>query len=284
MRLMASAAAPAGRTAMPSYRFVFVNRLAPIIVIAVWFAGTAPLAFASKTKPIVYETTLEEPGQKTPEVSTDELRAILAKKIGVVLDARPKEEYAIAHIPGSISLDEKGLVRIAQSFPDPATTMVVYSNGPFCDWAKRRAEELARLGYSKVSRYQLGLPVWRALGGIVETSLQGMRRIVYENNAVIVDARSRGEYASGSLPAAETILAGEVRKAKEDRRLRYYDHNTQIIVFANSAAEARAVAEELAGNAYPNSSYFDGSYNDLKRAKFFSERKPSLSYLDGLRP
>ena len=267
---------------MRTHRFVSMNRLAPIMVIAVWFAGAAPLAFASKTKPIVYETTLEEPGQKTPEVSTDEFKAILAKKIGVVFDARPKEEYAVAHIPGTISFDQKGLVRIAQSFPDPATAMVVYSNGPYCDWAKRRAQELVSLGYSKVSRYQLGLPVWRALGGAVETSLKGFRRIFYENNAVIVDARNRAEYAAGTIPAAETILAGEVPKAKEDRRLRYYDHNTQIIVFANNASEARAVAEELARNAYSNSSYFGGSYNELKRAKLFSERKPAPSYLDGL--
>jgi rhodanese-related sulfurtransferase len=267
---------------MRTHRFVSMNRLAPIMVIAVWFAGTAPLAFASKTKPIVYETTLEEPGQTTPEVSTDELRVILAKKNGVVLDARSKEEYAVAHIPGSISIDEKGLVRIAQSIPDRATTMVVYSNGPYCDWAKRRAQELVNLGYSRVSRYQLGLPVWRALGGTVETGLRGFRRIFYENYAVIIDARSRAEYAAGTMPAAETILAGEVRKAKEDRRLRYYDHNTQIIVFANSAGEARTVAEELAQNAYPNSSYFGGSYNELKRAKLFSERKPSPSYLDAL--
>jgi len=261
-----------------------MNKLAPIIVAVVWLAGAVPFAFASKTKPIIYEATLEEPGQKTPEVSTDELKAVLAKRTGVVFDARPKEEYAVSHIPGSISLDEKGLIRIAQSFPDPATTMVLYSNGPFCDWAKRRAEELSRLGYSKVSRYQLGLPVWRALGGTVEISLQGFRRIFHDNNAVIVDARSRAEYASGTIPAAETVLAGQVRKAKEDRRLRYYDHNTHIIVFANSAGEARAVAEELAENAYSNSSYFGGSYNDLKRARLFSERKPSPSYLDGSTP
>ena len=267
---------------MRTHRFVSMNRLAPIMVIAVWFAGAAPLAFASKTKPIVYEATLEEPGQKTPEVSTDELRAFWRKKSESCSMHGRKRNTRSRTSPGAISLDEKGLVRIAQSFPDPATPMVVYSNGPFCDWAKRRAQELVSLGYSKVSRYQLGLPVWRALGGTVETSLKGFRRVFYENNAVIVDARSRAEYAAGTIPAAETILAGEVPKAKEDRRLRYYDHNTQIIVFANNAGEARAVAEELAKNAYPNSSYFGGSYNELKRAKLFSERKPSPSYLDGL--
>lgn len=54
------------------------------------------------------------------------------------------------------------------------------------------------------------------------------------------------------------------------------------MVFSTSANEARAVADEIALNAYPNSSFFGGTYQELKRAKFFSERKPSPSNLDGL--
>ena len=169
-----------------------------------------------------------------------------------------------------------------QSFPDRTTDIVVYSNGPFCEWAKRRAEELVKLGYSKVIRYQLGLAVWRALGNSAETTLQGFRRIVTENSAVIVDARNRAEYAQATIPAAETIRAGEASKATQDHRLQYYDHNTRIVVFGNSAGEARRVAEEIARYAYPNSSYFGGTYLELKRARFFSERKPSPSTLYGL--
>ena len=238
-------------------------------------------AFASKTKPSIYEATLEEQGQKTPELSTEEFRAILGKAGAVVFDARPPQEYAMAHIPGSLNLDEKQLGRIAQNYPDPATSMVVYSNGPFCDWARRGSDVLVRLGYSRVSRYQLGLPVWRILGYAAETSLQGFRQVFRAGNAVIVDARSRDEYASGSIPAAQSILGGEAARAKDDRRLRYLDANIRILVFADSARQARAVAEELTRNAYPNTSYFDGSYEDLKRAKFFSERKPPPSNIDG---
>ena len=98
-----------------------------------------------------------------------------------------------------------------------------------------------------------------------------------DNSAVLIDARSRAEYAAGTISAAESILAGEVSKATQDHRLQYYDHNTRIIVFGNSAGEARAVADEIALNAYPNSSFFGGTYRELKRARFSSERKTIFS-------
>jgi rhodanese-related sulfurtransferase len=241
--------------------------------------ATAPVP-ASKARPSAYEATLEEQGQSTPQVSTDELRAILAKGSAIVFDARPAEEYATAHIPGSLILDEKQLGRFTQSFPDRATSIVLYSNGPFCDLARLRSEDLLRLGYSRISRYQLGLPVWRALGNSSETSLQGFRQLVRDSNAVIVDARSRAQYAVGTVPGALPILAGEVSRAEKDRRLRYYDHSTRMIVFADNSGDARAVAEEFSRNAYSNASYFGGTYEELKRAKFFSERKPSSSKSD----
>jgi|PersoiStandDraft_1058852.scaffolds.fasta_scaffold14024_2 rhodanese-related sulfurtransferase len=225
---------------------------------------------------------MEEQGQKTPELATDELKGLLAKGGALLFDARPAEEYAIAHIPGSLILDEKQLGRFTQSFPDRGTNIIVYSNGPFCDRAKLRSEDLQRLGYTKISRYQLGLPVWRALGNTAETSLQGFRQVARESSTVIVDARSRAQYAAGTVPGAQAILAGEVSRAEKDRRLRYLDHSTRVIVFGNSAGEARAVADELARNAYSNASYFGGAYTELKQAKFFTERKPSASDLDDL--
>src|SRR5450756_1350 len=111
-----------------------------LVAIAAWIA-CAP-ALASKARPSVYETTMEEQGQKTPELATDELKGLLAKGGALLFDARPAEEYAIAHIPGSLILDEKQLGRFTQSFPDRGTNIIVYSNGPFCDRAKLRSEDL----------------------------------------------------------------------------------------------------------------------------------------------
>jgi rhodanese-related sulfurtransferase len=253
-----------------------------IVAFAAWLTCSCGLAFATKTRPSVHETTLEEQNQKTPELATDELKAVLARGGAIVFDARAAEEYASAHIPGSLILDEKQLGRFTQSFPDRSTSIVVYSNGPFCERARLRSEDLLRLGYSRISRYQLGLPVWRALGNSAETSLQGFRQATRDSNAVIVDARSRDQYAAGTVPGAQAILAGEVSKAEKDRRLRYLDHSTRVIVFADGADDARAVADELARNAYSNASYIGGTYAELKRAKFFTERKPSASDLNDL--
>ena len=259
-----------------------VTVLVSVLLAPAWSWAATPPPSASKAKLTVFEAMLEESGQKTPELSTEELRAHLAKSAVVVFDARTKQDFAIAHIPGSVSIDEKGLLRLVQSFPDRTMEIVVYSNGPFCDLAKRRGEELVNLGYTKVMRYQLGLAVWRALGNSAETTLEGFRRVLTESSALIVDARGRAAYSQGTIPGAETILAGEVGKATQDRRLKFYDHGTRIVVFANSAAEARAVADEIARNSYTNSSYFGGTYQELKRAGFFPERKPPPSNLDGL--
>jgi rhodanese-related sulfurtransferase len=242
----------------------------------------APLAAPSKTKQSIFEATLETHPQRTPELSTAEFKAFLAAKGGFVLDASSKLEFELAHIPGSISIEETGLLRIAQNLPTPTTAIVIYSSGPFSNSARRRADELLSMGYTNVSRYQLGLSVWRSLGNPAETTLEGFRRLYHGSNAVFLDARSRAEYSAGTVPAAKTVLAGEVANATNDHRLRYYDPATRIVVFGSSAHEARKVAEEVARHAYPNSSFFSGSYEDLKRARFFVERKPSPFNLDGV--
>jgi rhodanese-related sulfurtransferase len=252
-----------------------------LLAVAVPSLGAAG-ATVSRAKLTVFEASLEEPGQRVPELSTEEFKAFLSKKRGIVLDARPRQEFASAHIPGSISIDEHGLLRLAQSYPDRSMDIVVYSNGPFCEWAKRRAEELGKLGYTKVVRYQLGLSVWRAFGNPAESTLEGFRRMFSENATVFVDARTRAEYRAGSMPAAVSVRAGEVTNAANDQRLRYYDHNTRIVIFGRNGAEAHALAEEFARDSYVNSSFYGGTYQDLKRTRFFMERKPLPSDLEGL--
>lgn len=261
-------------------RFVLVKLLVMVVLGLLCSAGS--LASAAKAKPNIFKATLEQPRQRTPELTTDEFKAFLTGANAVVLDARPKLEFDVAHIAGSLSVDKTGLLRIVQTLPSASTAIVVYSNGPYCDWAKRRAEELLSMGYTNVSRYQLGLAVWRALGNTAETSLDGFRLILQGNATVLIDARNRGDYAAGTIAAAESVLVGEVSKAVLDHRLQYYDHASRIVVFGNSMPQARAVAEEIALNGYPNSSFFNGTYQDLKQAKFFTERKPSPFNLVGL--
>ena len=61
-----------------------------------------------------------ESGQKTTEVSTDELRKIIAEKNATVFDSRPMMEYAMSHIPGAVNVAEKPGVPISQYVSDVA--------------------------------------------------------------------------------------------------------------------------------------------------------------------
>jgi rhodanese-related sulfurtransferase len=247
-------------------RLNFMLFVMSVVATATW---TTPAAFA-QTRVSVNQTTLEEPNQLTPELSTEELKKILASNSEPVLDVRSATEYAIAHIPGSVNVYEKELERVRQLFPDKAAQFVLYCNGPFCGKSKRLSEQLVKLGYTKIRRYQLGLPVWRALGNTVQTDLEGFRYVIAKDKtAVFVDARSTLDFQKETIPGAVNIQAREAEKANEDGRLPYRDKGTRVIVFANSAADARRVAEEIAKKAYWNSSYFGGTYADLKHTKLW---------------
>jgi len=245
-----------------------------MVALGICLITTSPCMWAEST---VYNTTLGETNPVTPEIDTEQLKKILADRSGPVLDVRFAQEYAIAHISESINIYEKEIETVKQRFPDKATPIVLYCNGPFCGKSKRVSSELLKLGYSNVKRYQLGLPIWRALGNTVQTDLAGVQYMVGgDKTAVFVDARSRGEFEQGSVPGAVNILAGEAEQANEptDGRLPHKDKGTRVIVFATDPKDARKVAEEIAKKAYWNSSYFGGTTDELKTKGLWQQKNP----------
>lgn len=231
----------------------------------------------------VFTTTLGEANVKTPEVSTGELRQILADGSALVLDARPHLEWAISHIPGALNVARKPGVSDSQYVSDVreierlvagnrGRALVLYCNGPMCGKSKRLSEDLLAAGFTNVRRYQLGAPIWRALGGVMVTEPDGARYIAAsDRTAWWVDARGEEDFRAGSLNGAHHIPLAEVTKAKDNGNLPMEDHNTRLIVFGKDAGQARAVAEEIAKNAFHNVSFFPGSVNDLRAALAGSE-------------
>lgn len=237
-------------------------------------AGWGPSGSALAQALTVFQTTLGEANQKTAEVSTEELRRLLTDGSTMVFDSRPHLEYAISHIPGAQNVSAKpgvpmsvyvsDVAEIARVVPDKATAIVLYCNGPFCGKSKRLGEELLEVGYTNVRRYQLGAPTWRALVGIMQIEMDGVRYVRDgDRTAVWVDARSADEFRAGSLPGARNIPAAEVVAAKDDGRLPIEDHNTRIIVFGTDPEQVRAATAEIAKNAFHNVSFFAGTLDDL---------------------
>ncbi len=256
------------------------------ILLTFMLFGSAAAAHG-QTPGNIFQATLGESGQRTAEVSTEQLRGILADKNAVVLDARPFREFAISHIPGAVNVAAKPGVPMSSYVSDVAeigrilegkkeTPLVLYCNGPFCGKSKRLADELLAVGYSNVRRYQLGIPVWRALGGLTEIEPDGLRHVVAnDQTTILIDTREASVFRSGTLPNAKNIPrsgvlegkdVGEVKRAKDDGRLPMEDHNTRLIVIGRDVAEARYVAEALSREAFHNVAYFRGSFDEAQSA------------------
>jgi rhodanese-related sulfurtransferase len=211
----------------------------------------------------IRDAVLGELGQPTAEISTEALTKVLNDRSAIVLDARPHREYAIGHIPDAQNVAPKpgvspsayvsDVTEIGRLLhADRTAPIVLYCNGPHCGKSKRLASELVAAGYRNVRRYQLGIPVWRALGGVCEIELSGMRYVLaHDQTAVVIDSRRAASFAAGSLPQARNIPrdlvlpgkdTGDVRRAKDDGRLPMEDHNTRIVVVGHDGQEARSTA------------------------------------------
>jgi rhodanese-related sulfurtransferase len=236
--------------------------------------------------PTIRDAVLGESGQATAEISSAEMSRVLADSAVTVLDARPFAEYSLGHIPGARNVAPKPGVAPSAYVSDVAeigrllhqnhaAPVVLYCNGPNCGKSKRLAAELLSAGYRNVRRYQLGLPVWRALGGVCQVELAGMRHVLgQDRTAVVIDARPAASFAQGSLPQSRNIPrelvlpgkdTGEVKQAKDDGRLPMEDHNTRILVVGRDGAEARYVAEALTREAFDNVGYFAGSFEEARK-------------------
>jgi len=254
------------------------------LAVGAWLATDNPLG-AEPERPIL-EATLAELGQKTPEVSTAELHRILSDQSAVVLDARPPKEFALGHIPGAVNVAGKAGVTPSQYVPDVAQIeqafgsnksrpIVVYCSGPFCGRSKRVSEELLAAGFTNVRRYQLGIPVWRALGGTTQIELEAVFFVhATDRSAIFIDARDAEDFRTGSVPRAVNLPAnrlergkniGEVQRAKDDGRLPMEDHNTRIILFGRDGAEARIVAEAVTAEAFHNVAFYGGTFESLRQ-------------------
>jgi rhodanese-related sulfurtransferase len=262
-------------------RTIPTSRSLLLVAAAVLAAGRAP----AQEGPSIRDAILGESGQPTAEISTAEMTRVLADSALTVLDARPHAEYALGHIPGARNVAPRPGVASSAYVSDVAeigrllhqnhaAPIVLYCNGPHCGKSKRLAAELLSAGYRNVRRYQLGMPVWRALGGVCEVELVGMRHVLgRDRTAVVIDARPAASFARGSLPQARNIPrelvlpgkdTGEVKQAKDDGRLPMEDHNTRILVVGRDAAEARYVAEALTREAFDNVGYFPGSFEEVR--------------------
>jgi rhodanese-related sulfurtransferase len=255
-----------------------MNRIFFLYVIgALALAAFAPDAIAQTAS--VYQATLAETNQKTQEVSTEQVRSISADGSAIIVDTRARPEYVAGHIPGARLLDGPPSAYVASverlANGDKSKALVLYCNGPYCGASRRLSDQLVAAGFTSVRRYQLGIPIWRALGGPTEIELEGIVRIFkVDQTAVFIDARSAEEFAKGSLPDARNLtlenVDGTIQKLAsgelQNAPLPVDDFNTRIVLFGRDYAQARAIAELFSKKPWHNVTYFLDSFETLATA------------------
>jgi rhodanese-related sulfurtransferase len=244
-----------------------VGLSAALFVGVVLFAGAASAEGVS-----VYQATLAEADARTPEVSTEQMRRIMADGSALILDTRSRAEFVAGHIPGAHSLDAPPSAHVAAVERlvngDKSKALLLYCNGPYCQASRRLAEQLVATGFSNVRRYQLGMPIWRALGGPTEIELDGIVRIFKaDQTAVYLDARSVGDYAKGSILGAHSVPADKLAAGGlKQAPLPEDDFNRRIVLFGTDGAQARKLADALRERPWHNVSYYPGTFEHLAAA------------------
>lgn len=121
-------------------------------------------ALAEAADPEIAEAERAYVGPRGPSIHTfSHACDLLADPQTALLDTRPPEEYAAAHLPGAISapLDALRTGKIAL----PRTKQyVVYCRGPYCVFADEAVALLRERGLH-ATRLALGTAEWAAAGG-----------------------------------------------------------------------------------------------------------------------
>jgi rhodanese-related sulfurtransferase len=248
-------------------------------------SAIAALALVLLTRDVVaqagsiLQATLAEPNQKTEEVSTEQVRRTLIDGSALIVDTRSHAEYAAGHIPSARVLNGPASAHVAAIEKlvngDKTKALVLYCNGPYCGASRRLGDQLVTAGFSNVRRYQLGIPIWRALGGPTEIELEGIVRIFkVDQTAVFIDARSAEEFAKGSIPGARNLtlenadatITKLASGAIQDPPLPIDDFNTRIVLLGRDHIQAREMADLFSKRPWHNVSYFPGPFEALATA------------------
>ena len=191
-------------------------------------------------------------------------------------NSRKRSEYVAGHIAGAKNAaPEPGsppaaFVAAVERLVggDKAKPLVLYCNGQHCQASRQLSEQLVNAGFTNVRRYQLGIPMWRALNGPVEIELEGILRVYkIDQTALFFDARSVVDFAKASLPGTHNVPADQIatdglRKAPMPSD----DFNTRIVLFGRDFAQARALADAVGKTPFQNVSYFPGTFDALSAA------------------
>ncbi len=201
------------------------------------------------------------------ELSPDEVEAMHAAGM-VVLDTRPANQFAGAHVPGSIHVALGGQFAswAARILGGVETRVVLVAEDEAA--VRESRMRLARVGIEHVAGYlaggmygwiQAGKPV-RPLDQISALEL-GPWMESQAQTTTLVDVRERSELAGGVIPGSISIPLPQLQK-----RLGEIDPDTTVLVHCKGGYRSSIAASILEAAGFPKVGNLSGGYDAWKLA------------------
>jgi hydroxyacylglutathione hydrolase len=175
-----------------------------------------------------------------------------------IVDARAREAYASAHIPGSLNIELESAFAGYVGWLVPFAAPVVFVLPEDPEAVAEATTELVRIGYERVHGWlQGGVDAWAASGRPVAsydtTTMEAVHRERGEGHerGTLLDVRQPNEWATGVVPGAARIfvadLPGKVGELADDEQVTVFcrtGHRASIAasILANAGHEVRLVS------------------------------------------
>lgn len=151
-----------------------------------------------------------------PPLSPDQFDA--AREAALVIDVRPYEDYAIAHVPGAISNTFRDVYATFLGWVVPPDKPLLFVLGDVL--LDRVVDESLLVGYERFAGWLDGdMNSWMARGlpvSQVRLATANEARVSILNGAVALDVREDGEFASGHIEGAVHVPLGRLEARLEE--------------------------------------------------------------------
>lgn len=214
-----------------------------------------PLYFAKMKELNKVDRPLLTEVPKLKKLSKKEFKSAMDKKIKVI-DTRPKSEFALGFIPGTLNIQGNN------AFATWMGWFLTY-NEPFILIAEESKHDdlvrkLMRIGLDNIYGYIPSVNEW---DGPLEKSniisLDEFKEILKSNHTQIVDLRGAAEYNAGHIKGSENIFIGTL-----DANLNKINKDQSVVIHCQSGDRSTIGYSILAKHGYKNIKNFAGSMNE----------------------
>ncbi|HXH22044.1 MAG TPA: rhodanese-like domain-containing protein [Dehalococcoidia bacterium] len=209
-----------------------------------WFPTTFPAtpAYYSRMRPLNQQgPRLRTEVAPPPSLAPADFAA-RAVADGIVIDARPRGEYAAAHIPGSLSIPFRDAFAVWLGWLVPERRPLYFVAAP--EVRDAIVDECLLVGYEDFGGWlEGGIAAWKASGReIRRTDLLSPEaaRAVLSAGAVAADVREADEFAAGHLEGALSIPLGDL-----PARLAELPRDRPAVVYCAAGDRASSAASLL---------------------------------------